>query len=294
MLAALAWTRRRRGVAICLMDSKYDDFPRPAWKEWLKRMVYRGFDAALVGGVHSRHYAQLLGVRPENIFVGCDVVDNEFFARGAARARENAGPLRTAHRLPEDYFLYVGRLDEKKNVSRLLAAYEQYLRLAGEPAWGLVICGSGPLEDRLRREARELGLAQVIFAGFKQLEELPVYYGLARGLIMHSLGDTWGLAVNEAMASGLPVLVSKACGCAPDLVQEEVNGFTFDPYDVEGMAQLLRYVSSGVVDLSAMGEASKRIIAGWGLETYAQNLLQAVAAGMAHWRKSCKGGLSTD
>ncbi len=285
MLAALAWTRRRRGVAICLMDSKYDDFPRPAWKEWLKNRLFRRFDAALVGGVHSRHYAQLLGIHPKNIFVGCDVVDNEFFARGVACARENAGPLRAAHRLPQDYFLFVGRLDDKKNVSRLLTAYEQYLRLAGEQAWGLVICGSGPLEARLRQEVLELGLSQVIFAGFQQIGELPVYYGLARCLIMHSLGDTWGLVVNEAMAAGLPVLVSRACGCAPDLVQEGVNGYTFDPYEVEAMAQLLGHMSSGTVDLKAMGEASRRIIADWGLETYAQNLLQAVAAGMDHRRK---------
>jgi glycosyltransferase involved in cell wall biosynthesis len=268
------------------MDSKYDDFPRPAWKEWLKRTVYRGFDAALVGGAHSGQYAQLLGVRPENIFVGCDVVDNGFFARGAARARENAGTLRTAHRLPEDYFLFVGRLDEKKNVSRLLAAYEQYLRLAGEQAWGLVICGSGPLKDRLRQEARELGLAQVIFAGFKQLEELPVYYGLARGLITPSSHDEqWGLVVNEAMASGLPVLVSKACGCAPDLVQEEVNGYTFDPYDKTALARLMLKMSSGGVDLKAMGEASQRIIAGWGLERFAEQLFLAVAAGQASRQK---------
>ncbi|MHB9073695.1 MAG: glycosyltransferase [Desulfobaccales bacterium] len=281
MLATLAWTRRRRGVAICLMDSKYDDFPRPPWKEWLKKRIFHWFDAALVGGAHSRQYAQFLGIRPENIFVGCDVVDNEFFARGALRARENAGSLRATHRLPEHYFLFVGRLDEKKNVSRLLAAYEQYLRLSGEQAWGLVICGSGPLEERLRGEARQLGLTQVIFAGFQQLEKLPIYYGLARCLIMHSLGDTWGLVVNEAMASGLPVLVSKACGCAPDLVQGGVNGFTFDPYDVADMAQLMHYISSGTVDLSAMADASRLIIAEWGLERFAAQLFLTVAAGQA-------------
>jgi len=83
--------------------------------------------------------------------------------------------------------------------------------------------------------------------------------------------------------------VSKACGCAPDLVQEGVNGFTYDPYDVESLAQLLSYLASGTVDLRPMGEASQRIIAGWGLETYAQNLLQAVAAGMAHRRKTTLG-----
>jgi 1,2-diacylglycerol 3-alpha-glucosyltransferase len=282
MLAALAWARHRRAVAICLMDSKYDDSPRPSWKEWLKKKIFGWFDAALVGGAHSRQYANHLGIRPENIFVGCDVVDNEFFAQGALRARENAGSLRATHQLPEYFFLFVGRLDEKKNVFRLLAAYEHYLRLAGEQAWGLVICGTGPLEERLRWEARQLGLAQVNFAGFQQLEELPIYYGLARCLIMNSLGDTWGLVVNEAMASGLPVLVSNACGCATDLVEDGFNGYTFDPYDVAGLVRLMEEISSGRINLQAMGKASRQIISHWSLDTYAQNVLRAVAAGTSH------------
>jgi 1,2-diacylglycerol 3-alpha-glucosyltransferase len=283
LLTALAWTRHRRGVAICMMDSKYDDFPRHPWKEWLKKRVFHGFDAALVGGVYSRRYAQFLGIPPENIFVGCDVVDNEFFAREALRARENAGSLRATHQLPENFFLFVGRLDEKKNVSRLLAAYEHYLRLAGELDWGLVICGSGPLEESLRLEARQLGLAQVIFTGFQQLEKLPIYYGLARCLVTPSShNEQWGLVVNEAMASGLPVLVSEACGCATDLVEDRVNGYIFNPYDVAELAGLMREISSGRIDLQAMGEASRQIISHWSLDTYAQNVLRAVAAGMTH------------
>jgi 1,2-diacylglycerol 3-alpha-glucosyltransferase len=281
MLMALAWTWRWQRVAMSLMDSKYDDFPRPSWKEWLKKHIYRRFDAAVVGGSLSQQYAELLGIYKENIFTGCDVVDNDYFAQRAQWARENQKVLRGAHLLPENYFLFVGRLDEKKNLFRLLEAYERYLQLVGEQAWGLVICGSGPLETQVKDWARQLDIP-VFFAGFKQLDELPVYYGLARCLVVPSSHDEqWGLVVNEAMASGLPVLVSKACGCAPDLVQEGVNGFTFDPFDVAGLAQLMNHISSGAVDLGAMAEASWQIIAQWGLERFASQLFLALAAGQA-------------
>ncbi len=84
--------------------------------------------------------------------------------------------------------------------------------------------------------------------------------------------------VNEAMASSLPVLVSNRCGCTEDLVQSGRNGFAFDPYDVAELAGLMMKLSSGECDLAAMGEASKEIIAGWGTDNFAENLMRAAEA----------------
>src|SRR5438034_9827058 len=75
--------------------------------------------------------------------------------------------------------------------------------------------------------------------GFKQYEELPIFYGLADAFIHASISEPWGLVVNEAMASGLPVLVSIACGCEGDLVKEKVNGFSFNPVRFGKIAQLM-------------------------------------------------------
>lgn len=277
-IASLIWARWRRRVAIILMDSKYDDYPRWALIEWIKRRIFSLYDAALVSGVKSKNYAEKLGIAPDKILLGSDVVDNAYFATRAKWARDNAASLRLQYGLPEDFFLYVGRFDEKKNVSRLLQAYAQYVRMATVArAWPLVLCGSGPLEDRLRQEARDLGLAQVIFAGFKQIDELPLYYALARCLVVPSShSEQWGLVVNEAMAAGLPVLVSQTCGCAPDLVQEGVNGYTFNPYDTQELSQLMLRMSSGGIDLETMVEHSRRIIADFSPETFAWNLLRLI------------------
>jgi 1,2-diacylglycerol 3-alpha-glucosyltransferase len=282
LLTALLWARLRKRVAVIMMDSKFNDAPRHPVTEWIKKRIYPCFHAALTGGVHSREYAELLGISPNNIFVGCDVVDNEYFTQQANFSRGQASALRKQYDLPKNYFLSVSRLTKKKNLFRLLEAYSNYSRNARERAWGLVICGSGPQEQELKDRARQLALDHVRFTGFTQVDALPVYYGLARCFILPSShSEQWGLVVNEAMASGLPVLVSKACGCAPDLVREGVNGYTFDPYDVEGMARLLLKVTSQEIDCEAMGQASQQIIAEWGLERFAEQLFQAVAAGQA-------------
>ncbi len=280
LMTALLWARLKKRITVVMMDSKFDDAPRHPAKEWLKKRIYSGFHAALVGGAQSRDYAEFLGISPANIFVGCDVVDNDHFAQLADRSRGQASSLREQYDLPKNYFLCVSRLSEKKNLFRLLEAYSDYSLNTPYQPWGLIICGSGPLQQELHDQARQLALDHVRFTGFTQVNTLPVYYGLARCFILPSShSEQWGLVVNEAMASGLPVIVSKACGCAPDLVQDGVNGYTFEPYDTAALAQLMLRMSSGQVDLKAMGEASRRIIARWSLETYARNLFKAVEAG---------------
>ena len=83
------------------------------------------------------------------------------------------------------------------------------------------------------------------------------------------------------MAAGLPVLVSNRCGCARDLVREGVNGFTFDPFDVEELARRMYDLAHGNVDRAAMGRASREIIAGWGPERFADGLAQAVEVALS-------------
>jgi 1,2-diacylglycerol 3-alpha-glucosyltransferase len=143
--------------------------------------------------------------------------------------------------------------------------------------WSLVLLGDGPLRSTLNSQLSTLNLQpHVHLPGFKQYDVLPVYYGLAKAFIHASTTEQWGLVVNEAMASGLPVLVSNRCGCAADLVQEGVNGFTFDPYNVEQLAQLMLKISAFNFPLSAFGSESQRIISDWGPERFANGLKQAV------------------
>jgi 1,2-diacylglycerol 3-alpha-glucosyltransferase len=309
-LGALRWCLQNHVPAIVMSESTAWDETRVAWKEWFKRRIVGLCSAALVGGTPHKDYMVQLGMPAERVFLGYDAVDDSYFADKVAEVRSRESEIRARHGLPEKYFLASARFVEKKNLPRLLQAFARYRELAakvenrkqpGEVAsqrlhgpgkaeiWDLVLLGDGPLKSDLCHLISDLRLdACVHLPGFKQYDELPVYYSLASAFVHASATEQWGLVVNEAMASGLPVLVSNRCGCAQDLVQEGKNGFTFDPYNVEQLAQLMLKLSPlnpekgrgphGALrpQLSAFGSESHRIISQWGPERFAKGLHDAV------------------
>lgn len=148
--------------------------------------------------------------------------------------------------------------------------------------WDLVILGDGPLRPDMEKRIHELELeAWVHLPGFKQYDELPKYYALASAFLHPSTSEQWGLVVNEAMASELPVGVSHRCGCAADLVQPEENGFSLDPENprawTEAMIQLTAMPES---ERQLLGNKSWEIIQHWGPERFAQGLKAAVEKAM--------------
>jgi len=286
-LAALRWCLRTRTPALVLSATFEAGRPRSSWKEAIKRRVVRLFSAGLGGGAPQAGYLERLGIPRRNIFEGYDVVDNRHFSIQAEAARHQEASLRRSLGLPDRYFLTICRFVEEKNLDRLLQAYGAYRARTGAEAWKLVLLGDGPLKASLLARRDQLGLGEeVLLPGFKQYPELPQYYGLAGAFVLPSLTEPWGLVVNEAMAAGLPVVVSDRCGCASDLVRPGENGFTFDPCDVGQLAALLGRVSAADTDRPAMAEASRRIIASWTPEVFAARLQHAAAAACAAPRPS--------
>jgi glycosyltransferase involved in cell wall biosynthesis len=281
-LAALLWCIDNRVPAVIMSDSAAEDEPRRWWKEAIKRRIVRLVSAGLVGGSPHAAYLAELGFPRHRIFSGYDVVDNAHFRSGADAARREAPALRDRLRLPQRYFLASSRFVPKKNLPRLLQAYAAYRRNAGPAARALVILGDGNLRPMLERLRHALGLDDaVMLPGFKDYDDLPAFYGLADAFIHASTTEQWGLVVNEAMAAGLPIVLSERCGCAPELVRHGCNGFTFDPYDVDALAKLMLEMASDGCDRVAMGQASRAIIARWSPETFADNLAKAAATAMA-------------
>lgn len=278
-LTALTWCLKNRVPAILLSDSTAISGPRRWWKEGIKRRLVKLFSASLVAGTPQRDYLAELGVPRAQIFRGWDVVDNEYFATQAERVRREDAHVRARLGLPEDYFVAVNRFIDVKNLGRLVQAYAAYRQRAGAAAWKLVILGDGPLKPELMELQRSLGLGDdLLLPGFKQYSELPAYYALAGAFLLASTNETWGLVVNEAMACGLPVLVSRRCGCATDLVAEGRNGFTFDPLDVAELTRLMLRMAAPDTDRAALGRASCEIIANWSPSFWADNLRLATEA----------------
>ena len=279
--AAMNWCTHRGVAMVVMSESTSWDEPPAAIKRMLKRRLIRNFPAALVGGKH--HVANLveLGLAPERIFFGYDAVDNAYFSANTDAIRANAAETRRQLALPENYFLASARFVEKKNLQRLLQAFACYRENGGQ--WSLVLLGDGPLRPALEQQCAALSLRQhLLMPGFRQYGELPAYYALAGAFIHASTVEPWGLVVNEAAASALPLLVSDRCGCAPELVRDNVNGFTFDPTDIPALAQHMEKIAAPDFPRAAFSAASREIVARWGPERFAQGLTQAVDSALAH------------
>ena len=274
-IGAAVWGKLHQARTVMMFESTEIDRRRVWYRELVKRILVKClFDFGFVGGQRTSDYLAKLGMPTHRIVRAYDVVDNTFFARGADHLRSTSSHDEWG--LPKDYFLYVGRLAPEKNLELLLKSFHKYVERGGR--WPLVLVGKGPLETQLRSTSGRLGLnGRVHFAGFKNGSELFPYYAFASCFILPSVREPWGLVVNEAMAAGLPVVVSERCGCAPELVHDGVNGYKIDPQDEESLAQ--RLLSTSLLPLesiAAMGHASRKIVAGLGPEQWAASITQVL------------------
>lgn len=290
---AVAWACRNGVPVVVMSESTAHDEARSPWREAVKRRYLSLASSALAGGSAHVDYLVTLGMKRDAIFTGYDAVDNAYFAAEAARWKSSDGLPSVASAKEGPYFLASNRFIPKKNLPRLLSAYALYATSSSAipHPWPLVLLGDGEEKAALVEHAKALGLALhegapwersgatgpcVYWPGFRQIEELPRFYAHAGAFVHASTTEQWGLVVNEAMASGLPVIVSNRCGCAPDLVKEGTNGWTFDPLDEAALAGLLERVATlDDAERTRMGQASREIIADWGPERFASGLKAA-------------------
>lgn len=285
-LVALQWCLETGKPSVILSDSQKNDQKRVWWKELIKSRIVRLHTAAFVGGISHVTYLESLGMPKKRIFSGCDVVDNDYFSV-SAKAAHNDESTRERLNLPQAYFLASGRFVEKKNLFLLLQAYSDYCATAGGTAWSLVLIGDGPLKPKILKLRQELGLERkVLLPGFKQYKELPAYYALAGAFVHASASEQWGLVINEAMACGLPVIVSSACGCVPELINNGRNGFIFNPHDMKSLSNCLARMASAECDRRTMGEASREIIAEFNPNSYASNICKSASVALTVPKKT--------
>ena len=209
------------------------------------RMMLGLFSRFLAVGERSREYLEHFGVSGERVFFSPHCVDNEHFAR-IAKPYQSPGErtrARIENGIPENEFvvLYLGKLEQKK---RPIDAIRAVAALGDNVT--LLMVGSGELESECRAAAQRLG-AQCVFTGFKNQTELGAQYGIADCLVLPSdHRETWGLVVNEAMAAGLPCVVSDAAGCSPDMIVEGKTGYSYPLADIDSLSRAIASVRSAV------------------------------------------------
>ncbi len=282
---ALMWARRRKVRFLLWSESNAQD-ARAEHKivEFSKASFTKRCDGFVVPGKAAFEYLRALGVTPEKIFTAPNAVDNTFFATQTESVRGRANEFREKLKLPLRFILFVGRLVPEKGVFDLL---EAYAKLEGSVRCevGLVFAGDGVSREELARRVKQISRGMVLFPGFAQREDLASLYALAEGLVLPTHSDPWGLVVNEAMASGLPIIVTNVAGCSADLVDDGWNGYVVPRGDSERLSVAIDSLMRQPELRQRMGEHSLERIRNYSPEACANGLAAAaISAGTeARW-----------
>ncbi|MEJ8842232.1 glycosyltransferase family 4 protein [Lacibacter sp. H375] len=240
-----------------LLDEKPGFSIKKVMRRLFLRWVYKHVDIALFTGTANKAYYLQHGLKEHQLRYAPHAVDNDRFydVNGLYEEQGNKWRQELGISCDEVVFLFAGKFEPKKDPVTLL---EAFLSVNAKNT-RLVLVGNGVLEPVLKTLAASS--ERVIFLDFQNQQLMPVVYRLANVFVLPSKGpgETWGLSVNEAMACGLPVMVSNRCGCADDLVYE--NGFIIKAGKKEEIAQIIRELSVNSQILEQMSsESLKRII----------------------------------
>jgi glycosyltransferase involved in cell wall biosynthesis len=246
----------------------------------LERMV----DAVLpIGKLNAEYWRHYFGDQVPQ-FAMPYAVDNRYFAERACAARARRAELQAELGLDagRPVILFAAKLQERKQCGQLIEAYARLVRRSdGVRDPYLVIVGDGEQRAALERQAALTGLdgirGGIRFCGFRNQSELPRFFDLATVFVQPSRDEPWGLVVNEAMNARRAVVVSDEVGCAPDLIEDGVNGCVYRAGDMDALADALQRVLATPGMAEAMGERAFERIARWSFEEDVRGLRQALA-----------------
>ncbi len=253
------WAARRLGLPCLVRGDSNALKPRRAWVRLAHRLLLRQYAAFLVVGRSNREFYLRGGVPEERLFFAPHCVDSARFEAQADSLRPRRAELRRAFGLDPSAFvaLFAGKLVAKKRPLDLLEGFARARASAAGARLQLLFAGDGELRPALAARAAAL-LPDVAFAGFLNQTEIARAYVAADALALVSdYGETWGLVVNEAMACGLPAVVSDRVGCHPDLVLPGRTGEVVRFGDPEALAGVLRAWARDAVAARELGASAR-------------------------------------
>ena len=251
-----------------ILSSSIKQFIKFKIRTTLLKIVYRYVDKAFYVGSNSKKYFEKHGLKEKQLVLAPHAIENErFFDDNNKQYEIKAGEWRSELGIPpsDKAVLFAGKLESKKNPLLLLKAIQQLNNES--PTTHLIFAGSGPLEDKLKQQAHND--TNIHFLPFQNQSQMPVVYRLGNIFCLPSQGpeETWGLGVNEALASGRPVLVSDKVGCAIDVVNDQV-GKVFKNNDTEDLQIKLREL----LKQDILPQACQQHIKSWSFEAICKSI----------------------
>lgn len=253
---------------------------RPLYTRLLHRMLLSRYNAFLAIGKSNRQFYESNGVPQAHIFDCPYFVDNRRFEEQHRAAFPRRVQLRHEWGIPEDAvcFLFAGKLQAKKRIMDLMAALNPARQIG---RLYLLVVGTGD-EMEAAKSAVQAHQLPVTFAGFLNQTQITDAYAAADCLVLPSdYGETWGLVVNEGMVCGLPAIVSDRVGCGPDLIEDDVTGWTFPFGNVNALSSLLVRAASDPVRLWEMGQNARKKIENYSVSKAVEGTMQAVRCVMS-------------
>jgi glycosyltransferase involved in cell wall biosynthesis len=271
---------RLRGTRRCFEVEVTSDtwVRRRPWKEAAKRYLLTRADAVITVGDEGERYAVGYGADPSRCVRVTHSIGAVHFSPGSRSAGSRREQLRAELGVEGTAFLYAGRFWRGKGVDFLLEAY-RVLRRNGAAA-SLVLAGAGEDEAQLRRRVHDESIPGVVFAGFREGLELVALYHACDAFVFPTLGDPWGLVVEEAMVAGLPVVVSGAAGEIRSRVRDGETGYIVPTRDVPALIAAMQRLLEPE-HRRRLGEAARDSVPDRTPERWAEHFEHAVARIMA-------------
>ncbi|WP_018619574.1 glycosyltransferase family 4 protein [Spirosoma luteum] len=271
----LVWAKARGIRVIMQNESTEADQQRGGLKEQVKQWIFNRCDGFFCFGSQAADYLFQFGVSPGQILLRKNAVDNKALLTAYKKALPDRRNEQQRLGLRPNNVVFVGRLIGIKNLPLLLTCFaEARKQSVHEQEWGLILLGDGVERERLAELISTLDLTdQVKLLPGRPWYQIPAILALSNVLVLPSHSEPWGLVVNEAMACGLPVIVSDRCGCAADLVQDDKTGFVFDPDVPDQLTVHLTQFMDGSAPAEKMGVAAQQFIAQYSPEAVAQEML---------------------
>jgi glycosyltransferase involved in cell wall biosynthesis len=256
-------------------EGRADGGWRGAAKALLYPVLFRLPRRFLPGGTRQARYLARFGVKSERMTVAQMTVDVSAIRRFCATDREGlrlAARARWGISADARIALYVGRLEDYKGIDVLLAAFSRFAEKEKDAR--LVIAGDGSLRGQIETIAAnpERG---VVYLGRLSGDDVLRAYLAADLVVLPSLFEPWGLVVNEAMACGLPVIVSDRVGCADDLIRHGETGLVVGAGSETELASAIGQLAQDEPVRHRMGQAAERLISNWTLGNEARNIVSA-------------------
>jgi glycosyltransferase involved in cell wall biosynthesis len=211
------------------------------------KWVYQHIDYVLSPGIESDQYFKKVGIPEANIIHSPHAVDNERFSSFSKSEEIELKKLRESLLISDNefVFLFAGKFYKKKNPILLIKGFELLASINHNVR--LILVGNGILEHKISKQISILPksiLSRVMILPFQDQQQIKMYYRLANVFVLPSISETWGLSVNESLASGTPVLVSNKCGCAYDLVKYYENGLIFESNNLLDLFDKMKEISN--------------------------------------------------